>query len=75
MTVTINKTTIYKSDHSTFGGVIYENDFNTNFSKEKRLNRSAGSSIASRIERDKRFDEQCRRLYETRKNYKKMKEV
>ena len=41
-----------KPDHSTFGGKIYESDFD---------GYTSISSIASRILSDRRFDNQCKR--------------
>lgn len=43
---------IYKVDHTQFGGIIYPSDFDTS---------STNGNIASRIENDKKFDEQCRK--------------
>lgn len=64
MTETFNNTRNYKTDHTKFGGIIYPSDFNTGYKGKDNLN---GSIIASRIEKDKRFDEQCRKNY--RKQY------
>ena len=53
------------TDHTTFGGVIYNYDFD---------GYSSISDIASRIIADKRFDEQCKQDAANRdrnKNYKK----
>lgn len=44
------------TDHSTFGGLIYESDFNTEY---------CNGNIASRILSDWRFDEQCRKNMES----------
>lgn len=52
----INKTTNYKTDHHTFGGLIYHSDFNTDY---KRKSNNNGSMIAQRIISDKKFDKQC----------------
>lgn len=41
-----------KPDHSTFGGIVYESDFN---------GYNSASSIASRIESDWAFDRSCRK--------------
>lgn len=60
MTGTTNRYRNYKIDHTTFGGVIYHSDFNTDYRGKDNSN---GSLIAQRIERDKRFDEQCRKNY------------
>ena len=60
MTQTTNRYGIYEVDHTKFGGLIYPSDFNTDCRGKDNSN---GSLIAQRIERDKRFDEQCRRNY------------
>ena len=52
MTETFYRTGIYKVDHTQFGGVIYPSDFDTSYTN---------GNIASRIENDKKFDEQCRK--------------
>lgn len=52
MTQKTSRYGIYKSDHTKFGGIIYPSDFNTNH---------ASGTIAERISRDLKFDEQCRR--------------
>lgn len=54
-----NKGQYPASDHTRFGGIIYPSDFNTNYSD---------GNFASRIEQDKKFDEQCRKNIECRKN-------
>ena len=41
----------YNINHSTFGGIVYLSDFNTNH--------TAGN-MAERISRDLKFDESCR---------------
>lgn len=41
-----------KTDNTVFGGLICLSDFDTN---------SPRGNIAERIERDKRFDEQCKK--------------
>ncbi len=60
MTHKTNRYGIYEVDHTKFGGLIYTSDFNTDCRGKDNSN---GSLIAQRIERDKRFDEQCRRNY------------
>lgn len=60
MTHKTNRYGIYEVDHTKFGGLIYPSDFNTDCRGKDNSN---GSLIAQRIERDKRFDEQCRRNY------------
>ena len=55
----------YKPDHSTFGGVIYNYDYDGYVSM---------SDMAERIISDWKFDEKCRKNAESRdnnKNYKK----
>ena len=47
----------YKVDHATFGGLIYQSDFNTDYSG----NSTNGSSIAAKIASDWRFDESCKK--------------
>lgn len=53
--------------HSTFGGVITESDFSTDY----RGSDSARSSIANRIATAWRFDYQCKRNAEIRERGKK----
>lgn len=48
----MTKTTTYKSNHNTFGGLIYPSDFYTNC--------KGNSGIADRITQDQRFDESCK---------------
>lgn len=57
------KTGSYIADHSTFGGLVYSSDFDTD---SKVKNNKNGSVIASRIMSDLKFDEQCRKNYENR---------
>ena len=52
-------------NHTQFGGFIYNSDFNTDYRGKVNTN---GSTIASRIASDQRFDEQCRKNIENRKN-------
>lgn len=49
----------YQTDHSTFGGLIYASDFNTNCGKKDN---KYGSPIASRIINDQKFDNQCKKF-------------
>ncbi|MDE5818608.1 MAG: hypothetical protein K2N41_09090 [Lachnospiraceae bacterium] len=63
MTKTWDKTRNQNTDHSTFGGIIYPADFNTDHRKRHPI---YGSSIANRIIQDLKFDEQCRRNIESR---------
>lgn len=60
MTEAFNKNRKYKVDHSTFGGIIYSSDFNTN--------NLTSRNIAQRIVNDKNFDEQCKRIIRNRNN-------
>lgn len=60
MTDVFNRLDIRKADYSTFGGIIYPSDFNTNYSS---------GTIAQRIISDKNFDEQCRRNIKLRNKY------
>ena len=64
MTVIFKNRTFKKFDSSTFGGIVYDSDFNTNFKKESISKH--GSDIASRILRDRKFDEQCKKQYRLR---------
>ena len=52
MTHKNNRYGIYEVDHRTFGGIIYPSDFDPCYTN---------GNIASRIENDKKFDEQCRK--------------
>lgn len=64
---TSDRTKIYKTDHTQFGGCVYASDFNTDYrGKDTNYN---GSTIASRIARDQKFDNQCRKNIENRQNY------
>lgn len=49
---------LYRADHSAFGGVIYQSDFDTNSGGRDNFK---GSSVARRIISDQKFDEQCRK--------------
>lgn len=46
------------ADHTRFGGLIYESDFNTEYRKDAS---KSGSSIAKDIISDWKFDEDCRK--------------
>ena len=52
MTQKTNRYGIYEVDHTKFGGIILSSDFDTRYTNR---------NIASRIENDKKFDEQCRK--------------
>lgn len=58
----------YNLDHTTFGGCIYNLDFETDYRGKDNIH---GSSIAKRIMSDKKFDEQCRKNIEGRNRKKK----
>ena len=60
-----NATHNYKKYHNQFGGYIYTSDFNTDYRGKDNIH---GSTIASRIARDQKFDEQCRKNIESKKN-------
>ena len=69
MTKNYYRTENYKSDHSTFGGIINFSDFCTAHNRSEK-----SKSWAERIISDWKFDEQCRKNAENRnrnKNYKK----
>lgn len=52
-------TNIYTSEnHNTFGGTLYDSDFNTTY--------SGTHNIASRIAADMRFDQKCKKNYEAK---------
>lgn len=53
MTETFFRTGVHKVNHSTFGGIIYFSDFNTNYRGKDNIN---GSSIASRIANDYQWE-------------------
>ena len=59
------KTENYKTDHTKFGGLIYLSDLQTDHKGRDNTN---GSSIANRIARDQRFDEECKKNIIFRKN-------
>lgn len=50
--------TLYRTDPTKFGGLICLSDFNT---EHRRKNHAGGSPIAARIQRDQKFDLQCRK--------------
>ena len=49
-------TKTYQTDHSTFGGKIYDYDYN---------GKTSMCDIASRIESDWKFDKKCRHSFES----------
>lgn len=54
-TITINKKRFYKIDHTTYGGELSLFDFEGHYTM---------TSMANKIAKDKRFDEQCRKATE-----------
>jgi len=71
MTYKTNRYGTYEIDHTTFGGLIYPSDFNTDYRGKDNNN---GSQIASRIAKDKQADKQWRKYregIERNKNYGK----
>lgn len=63
MTETHNKYATYKVDHTTFGGVIYPSDYNTDYRGKDNIR---GSQIAQRIISDRNFDYRCKKNIELR---------
>jgi hypothetical protein len=63
MIQTFYKAGNYKTDHAKFGGLIYLSDFQTD---HKGRDQTGGSSIAGRIARDQRFDEECKKNFQFR---------
>lgn len=57
------KTKTYNADHSTFGGLIYLSDFNTDYRAKVNTH---GSTTAQRIISDWKFDRQCKLNAENR---------
>lgn len=51
------KTEIHKIDHTTFGGIIYQSDFYTNY---RGKDNTKGSCIAQHIVEDWNFDKRCK---------------
>lgn len=60
MTHKTNRYGIYEVDHTKFGGLIFQSDFNTDYRGKNNTN---GSQIAIRIESDARREE---KLYQKR---------
>ncbi len=58
MTRKTNRYGIYEVDYTKFGGLIFPSDFNTDYRGKDNTN---GSSIASRIETDRRREEKLYR--------------
>lgn len=65
ITATNNRSGFHKADNSTFGGIIYQSDFETDHKCNSKSNNPV-STIAQRIMSDQRFDEQCKRNIEIR---------
>ena len=63
MKETMSSTTI---NHNSFGGRIYESDFDTEH---------CSGAVAERIFSDRRFDEQCRKNSEYRENCRLFREA
>lgn len=55
----------YSVDHSTFGGIIYQSDFNMCRGKDT----NNGSEVASRIISDWNFDKDCIKDKLNKENY------
>ena len=55
MTGTTNRYGIYEVDHTKFGGIIYQSDFNTDYKGKDNTN---GSQIANRIAKDNQLGKQ-----------------
>lgn len=66
MTYKTNRCGIYKVNHSTFGGLIFPSDFNTDY---RGKNNDHGSPIAKRIIQDNNFDMQCGKNLKFKFNY------
>lgn len=63
------------TNHNTFGGKIYLNDFETDYPRKPNVN---GSRIAARIAGDMSFDKRCKTNIinrENKKKYKNLKEI
>ena len=56
--MTMKITNIYTENHNTFGGTLYDSDFNTTY--------SGTHNIASRIAADMKFDKMCKKNYEAK---------
>lgn len=64
MTEEFYRTGSYSADHTTFGGKIWDSDYD---------GYNSMTDIASRIISDWKFDEQCKRDIENRNTYRKGK--
>ena len=67
MTENFDKTINIHTNHSSFGGIIYPSDFETEYYSEN------GRNIASRIASDWIFDEECRKNEIARERKRKEK--
>lgn len=57
--MTMKITNIYTTeDHNTFGGTLYDSDFDTSYPETH--------NIASRIAADMKFDQMCKKNYQTK---------
>ena len=63
MQKTYNRQSIMQTAHTTFGGIIYPSDFNTESRGKPRVN---GSLTANRIAKDFRCDEECKKISKSR---------
>ena len=62
--MTMKITNIYTTeDHNTFGGTLYDSDFDTTY--------SGTHNIASRIAADMKFDQMCKKNYQTKTRRKR----
>lgn len=62
-------TKVNQVDHRTFGGIINQSDFDTNYASKS--NGERGSVIANRIMSDRNFDKMCQRNITNSQKYKK----
>ena len=58
-----NRQSIMQTGHTTFGGIIYPSDFNTESRGKPHMN---GSLTANRIAQDFRFDEEYKKISKSR---------
>ncbi len=70
MTSKFYNTKTFNENHSTFGGLIYPSDFNTDYQAKNNTN---GSAIAQRIVSNWKFDKQCKLNAENRSRNKDFK--
>ncbi len=67
MTETFYRTGTYKTNHTTFGGIIYPSDYNTDY---RGRDNTRGSAIAKRIISDRNFDYRCKKNIEMKNRQK-----